>query len=128
MMNNRTLEKHHRYILPTIENILSGKETILDVGCGNGAIANYLLDKGYNVYGVDRHSGRIAIASQKHLKRFCVLDIETASLLPEELSGIRFDTIISTEVIEHLYSPRKFLSFCLNILNPGGEADYLYSI
>jgi len=121
MMNKRTLEKHHRYILPTIENILSGKETILDVGCGNGAIANYLLDKGYNVYGVDRHPGRIATAGQKHPKRFCVLDMETASSLPEELSDIGFDTIISTEVIEHLYSPRKFLSFCLNTLKGGGK-------
>ena len=28
-----------------------------------------------------------------------------------------FDTIISTEVIEHLYDPRKYVTFCKNILS-----------
>ncbi len=43
--------------------------------------------------------------------------------LPLELQNIKFDTIISTEVIEHLYAPRKYLEFCKNVLlkNGGGE-------
>ncbi|RZK18020.1 MAG: methyltransferase domain-containing protein [Flavobacterium sp.] len=43
--------------------------------------------------------------------------------LPESLSNLSFDTIISTEVIEHLYDPRKFIAFCKKILlkNGGGE-------
>src|SRR5690606_31358887 len=38
--------------------------------------------------------------------------------------NLSFDTIISTEVIEHLYDPRAFIDFCVNILrknNNGGQ-------
>lgn len=30
----------HSFLLPKIEKLLSEKETILDVGCGNGVLAN----------------------------------------------------------------------------------------
>ena len=100
----------HSYLLPEIEKQLSGKETILDLGCGNGVLANYLIEKGYNVYGTDASQTGITIANRKNSARFCIQNLAT-SLLPEELSTFRFDTIISTEVIEHLYDPRKYVLF-----------------
>ena len=42
-------------------------------------------------------------------------------MFPEELSTIRFDTIISTEVIEHLYDPRKYVLFCKQVLKGKGR-------
>lgn len=110
----------HSYLLPEIEKQLSGKETILDVGCGNGVIANYLIEKGYNVYGTDASDTGIAIANKKNPGRFCIQNLAT-DLLPEELSTIRFDTIISTEVIEHLYDPRKYVLFCKQVLKGKGR-------
>lgn len=109
----------HPYLLPVIEKLLSGKETILDVGCGNGALSNYLIDKGYNVYGTDASETGIAIANQKNPGRFCIQNL-TTDQLPEEFINIQFDTIISTEVVEHLYDPRKYISFCKNILSGRG--------
>lgn len=94
--------------------------TILDLGCGNGYLANFLINLGFNVYGTDASEEGIAIAKQTKPERFFIQDISTGEL-PVELQEIQFDTIISTEVIEHLYDPAGFLAFCRKLLPKGGE-------
>ncbi len=39
--------------------------------------------------------------------------------------NIHYDTIISTEVIEHLYSPRNYFEFCKNILQKAGGGELI---
>ncbi len=98
----------------------SRNSCILDLGCGNGYLTNYLISEGFNVYGTDASVEGIAIARQKNAGRFFIQDLSTGEL-PEELRGIKFDTIISTEVIEHLYDPVGFADFCRKALNDKGE-------
>jgi 2-polyprenyl-3-methyl-5-hydroxy-6-metoxy-1,4-benzoquinol methylase len=93
---------------------------ILDLGCGNGHLVNYLLAKGFNVFGTDASEKGIAIARQTNPDRFFVQDLATGRL-PNELANYNFDTIISTEVIEHLFDPGGFISFCKQTLNGKGE-------
>jgi 2-polyprenyl-3-methyl-5-hydroxy-6-metoxy-1,4-benzoquinol methylase len=98
-----------------------GKNTyILDLGCGNGHLGNYLISKGFNVYGTDASADGISIARQSHPDRFFLQDLST-DRLPAELQEIAFNTIISTEVIEHLYDPEAFIDFCKTILPANGE-------
>ena len=93
---------------------------ILDLGCGNGYLVNHLISLGYNAYGTDASDKGIAIANQTNAGKFFVQDLSTGKL-PEELQGLLFDTIISTEVIEHLYDPEAFIDFCKQLIKPGGE-------
>ncbi len=93
---------------------------ILDLGCGNGHLVNYLLSLGFNVYGTDASEKGISIAKESQPDRFFLQDLSTDEL-PEGLKGLPFDTIISTEVIEHLYDPEKFVLFCKQALNNRGE-------
>lgn len=95
------------------------KQNILDLGCGNGYLANFLISKGYNVYGTDASADGIAIAQQTNQDRFYLQDLSTGHL-PTELQAIKFDTIISTEVIEHLYDPEGFIKFCKQVLGANG--------
>lgn len=113
----------HAYLFEPIKDLLNKEKntSILDVGCGNGWLANALLHEGFNVYGIDASPSGIAIAKQSHPERFHVQDI-SSDYLPDAIKEIPFDTIISTEVIEHLYSPRQYLDFCYRVLEPqGGE-------
>jgi 2-polyprenyl-3-methyl-5-hydroxy-6-metoxy-1,4-benzoquinol methylase len=93
---------------------------ILDLGCGNGHLVSYLIKQGYNAYGTDASENGIAIAKKEYPDRFFVQDLSTGKL-PVELQNLPFDTIISTEVIEHLYNPEGFIDFCKNALQPNGE-------
>jgi 2-polyprenyl-3-methyl-5-hydroxy-6-metoxy-1,4-benzoquinol methylase len=110
------------YLQAPLLNMLNKERNtcILDLGCGNGYLANYLLTMGFNIYGTDASVKGIAIASQVAPGRFFVQDLSTDEL-PAPLRGLKFDTIITTEVIEHLYNPVHFIDFCKQILTDQGE-------
>jgi 2-polyprenyl-3-methyl-5-hydroxy-6-metoxy-1,4-benzoquinol methylase len=110
------------YLLPPLLSLLdkSANRCILDLGCGNGYLANYLIAKGFNAYGTDASEKGIAIARQSNPDRFFLQDLSTG-ILPHALQNLVFDTIISTEVIEHLYDPEGFIDFCKQVLNGNGE-------
>lgn len=118
----------HAYILNKLVNLLDKRQnqTILDLGCGNGSLAKALLQQGFNVYGTDASEKGIAIANQINPGRFAIQDLSSDDL-PSELAEISFDTIISTEVIEHLYDPRKFIDFAKKTLLKNGGGDLILS-
>lgn len=112
----------HQYLLPHVIEILSEqsfppKSRILDLGCGNGAVAAELARHGYEVVGVDPSKSGIRLARDTHPD----LEFHYASAydpLAKELG--QFATVISLEVIEHLYYPRKFAHTVRTLLEPGG--------
>jgi len=118
----------HSFLAGSLLSMLNraNNKTLLDVGCGNGAIANFLIKKGFDVYGTDASVTGIEQAQKTHKNRFFLQDL-TKDDLPTELSSIRFDTIISTEVIEHLYDPRKYLAFCKKVLEKNGGGELVIS-
>jgi 2-polyprenyl-3-methyl-5-hydroxy-6-metoxy-1,4-benzoquinol methylase len=110
------------YLLPPLLSLVDKERNkcILDLGCGNGYLANYLLQLGYNAYGTDASEDGVAVAKQQNPDRFFVQDLATGQL-PDQLLALKFDTILSTEVIEHLYDPGGFLEFCRQLLPKNGE-------
>ncbi|RYU91605.1 class I SAM-dependent methyltransferase [Mucilaginibacter terrigena] len=120
--HNSTITYNFNYILQPLLNMLDKNKNhcILDLGCGNGYLVNHLITLGYNAYGTDASEKGIGIAKQKNANRFFVQDLSTGKL-PVELQGLNFDTIISTEVIEHLYDPEAFITFCKESLPGKGE-------
>lgn len=114
----------HGYIANPVLNLLDPKinKNILDVGCGNGSLVKYFVENGYNAFGTDASECGIKLASQFSTDRFAVQDLSTDDL-PSKFEHLTFDTITSTEVIEHLYDPKAFIKFCKKILlkNGGGE-------
>ena len=92
---------------------------VLDVGCGNGYLVSVLLKNGYDAYGVDQARDGIALA-KKYIDsdRFFLCDISEEKL-PDGID-CEYDTVMSTEVIEHLFSPDSYLRFCNSKLKMGG--------
>ena len=116
-----TMTHNFGYMLQPLLSLLdkSKNTCILDLGCGNGFLVNYLISQGYNAYGTDASEKGIIIAKQTNPDRFFVQDLSTGKL-PLELQTLNFDTIISTEVIEHLYDPAGFVEQCKDILGDKG--------
>lgn len=94
-------------------------EKILDLGCGNGAFSHYLHNQGFSVVGCDADQDGIEIAkagnSGAKFKQLSVYDS------PDLLHEAFFDTVVSTEVIEHLFSPSALPRFARTVLKPDGH-------
>ncbi len=122
------LDHSQAYLFSPILRLIRDKKdyVILDLGCGNGSLVNKLIELGYNAYGIDASKTGIEIAKSKNPNRFFCYDI-TQGELPDELKEIKFDLIISTEVIEHVYSPAEFLQLCKSILSKSDKGELLIS-
>lgn len=79
-------------VLLTASTVPEDVETILDVGCGDGRIANELSHK-YSVIGMD-----ISREALKHVNAPKIL----ASIVGTPFRNASFDLVLGTEVIEHL--------------------------
>ena len=101
----------HRHFMPRIFELcgdLRPGTRILDVGCGNGFTAGQFLARGCKVVGIDPSESGIKLARSTYPQgRFEVLAANESIL--EGLGKPPFDLVISTEVIEHLYSPRAYV-------------------
>ena len=96
-------------------------DKVLDVGCGNGYFVLYLIKHGIDAYGIDSGKKGIEIAKTacEGENRFYVCDIRDHKL-PKEIDQ-KYDTVVSTEVIEHLFDPDEYLTFCYDILKKDGR-------
>ena len=110
------------YISPRIKAILKflGAKRVVDLGTGNGALCAELAALGYDVVGVEYDAEGVAIAKKSHPSLpFYNLGVQDD---PQRLLATEkcFDAVVSTEVIEHLFSPHLLPQFAREILVPGG--------
>ena len=95
------------------------RPSVLDLGCGNGALAEELFRWGYDAIGIDPSASGIAQARRRLPSiPFHQAPADPASLLQLQLPA--FDAVVSTEVVEHVYSPRQWAAAAYAALKPGG--------
>lgn len=109
-------------VLNTIDKYnITKKDSILDLGCGEGRDAIFLLNKGYNVLSIDYSNTVInkcnGITNNKYKDKFIVFDIFKDKL------DTKFDFIYSVAVI-HMFIDKKdrnkYYNFIYNHLNNNG--------
>lgn len=110
------------FISPKVISILSGLNVkrVLDIGAGNGKLCSDLAAQGYQVVGSEYDLKGVEIARENYPKipfyNFGVQD-DPAELLAREAL---FDVVVSTEVIEHLFSPHLLPLYAKEVLREGG--------
>ena len=85
---------------------------VLDLGAGEGAFSQRLLDSGMHVSAAEHEPGRFR------------LDIPCQNInLNDDFSdrwNEKFDLVVAIEILEHLHDPRHFISNALQVLNSEG--------
>ena len=99
---------------------LDGVRKVCDLGCGTGYLAGRMLERGYEVVGVDASDSGVAIARAAHGARAEFVCAPIDATLPARLGLGRFDAVVSSDVIEHLYRPRLLVQCARELLAPGG--------
>ncbi len=96
-----------------------GSRKVFDMGCGNGAFMMELLNRGYDVMGVDPSVSGVELAKSAS-PQLQVFEGSTDEDLKERYGS--FPLVVSLEVIEHVYRPRVFAARVFDLLLPGGVA------
>ncbi len=101
---------------------MEGVQYVCDLGCGNGYLASRLGASGLYVTGIDASESGLAIANRHYATD--KISFVRATIGPglEKLlpAGRRFDAVVSSDVIEHLYSPAALIKTAATLLKPGG--------
>lgn len=113
----------HRHFMPHVLELMGEIRPglrVLDLVCGNGFTCGQLFTKGCQVTGIDLSRSGIEIARQSNPGiRFEVMSADDKVL--ENLQEEPFDIVVSTEVVEHLFSPRPYVEGAFTALKPGGR-------
>lgn len=96
------LMNYHKFF---VENI-DPEETVLDIGCGNGALSYDLSRKAKRVVGVDLNKKNIKVAKEKYSAPNIEYMVGDAT---KNLPNREFDTIILSNVLEHIEDRVGFL-------------------
>lgn len=95
---------------------------LLDFGCGDGAFSFELARRGARVSGIDLAPEAIAFAQAEHGRRGTGAQFYIESCYETHFAAASFDGVISTDVIEHVQEPQRFLAEIARVLRPGGLA------
>jgi 2-polyprenyl-3-methyl-5-hydroxy-6-metoxy-1,4-benzoquinol methylase len=99
---------YHKFF---VDNV-SENDTVLDIGCGNGALTYDVARKARKVVGIDLNEQNISIAKRKFSRENIEYVYGNALTdLPDE----RFDVIILSNVLEHIDKRVEFLRSSKNL-------------
>ena len=97
---------------------LASGACVLDVGCGSGALARRLVERGCRAFGVEIDPPA-AEAAKSHCERVVVGDAEALDW-EHAFPSIRFDAILFLDVLEHLREPARVLRRIQRLLTADG--------
>ncbi len=107
-----------------LQDIVKDGMSVLDVGCGNGRMADFLKNKDIRYVGIDLNQHFIQIVQERYgsSSEFYQGDILALDDI-HELKGRTFDVVFSIAVLHHLPSEKmrmKALAQMFQLLKPGG--------
>ena len=97
--------------------------SVLDIGCSQGIVPLLLGREGINVVGVDSDAQSLAFArkmvEQEPASVQKKIEFVENDFMTYDFQEIRFDTILMTEILEHLTNPKRFVEKASEMLRPG---------
>jgi SAM-dependent methyltransferase len=112
--------EYEEQIIPLALEELAGRQSILDVGCGDGQIARALAGQGSTVLGVDPTQLHIDVATERGGGPTYLLG--SASELPAPDTSQ--DAVVACLVFEHIDDMEAAIAEVSRVLKPGGQFSF----
>jgi len=112
------------YIARRLASLSKGRSlSVLDMGCGDGTVLEYLVDYAYDLYGYDLPKNEMALKNRlspyfgESFKAHIRMAKDDRSIPFEDHT---FDVIYANQVFEHIRFLDRMLQECTRVLKPGG--------
>ena len=116
----RSIRPDERTSLSVLSGLVHDGATVLDLGCGSGALGTYLREtRNCTVDGLTWSEAEAELARRAY-RQVVVADLDAANLL-ELFAAQQYDYIICADVLEHLRGPDNVLRQCRDLLKPTGQ-------
>jgi len=100
-------------------------QTVLDVGCGGGILAEAMARKGAQVTGIDLSDKALKVADLHSLESGIQVRYEK---IAAEAMALRepamFDVVTCMEMLEHVPDPAAIVRACAQLVKPGGRVFF----
>lgn len=104
-------------LYPSVIEQVPDNSSVVDIGCGTGYLLSQIRElKGCTVYGLDLSPQAIRVMQERRN-----IKGEAASVPPIPLKDGEYDTVICTEVMEHITDDALLASELMRIVKPGGR-------
>ncbi|PWW43735.1 methionine biosynthesis protein MetW [Melaminivora alkalimesophila] len=114
----RSIRPGERTSLSVLAGLVHEGATVLDLGCGSGALGQYLKEtRGCTSDGLTWSEAEAAHA-RPHYRHVVVADLEACDLLAA-FDAQHYDYVVCADVLEHLRAPERVLAACRELLRPG---------
>jgi SAM-dependent methyltransferase len=121
-------ENKYHFILKWIaENDPEKSKSIVDFGCGNGDLVEYLIAKGYHAQGIEVdffHESILANVKQELITQNQIHIVTSQDDFTK--FSHRYDLLISHMVYEHVSDKDAFVQQIALLLKPGGKALLMF--
>ena len=114
------LEEVNEGILREFGRLLPLTGRVLDVGCGRAALGEAIQQLGWEVWGIEQSKDACA-AAQGRIQRLIEADLLDINRVETALGQERFDALVFSDVLEHVYNPLGVLEEYLRFVKPGGR-------
>ena len=116
----RSITPGERTSLSVLASLVHNQATVLDLGCGSGALGQHLSEtRGCTLDGVTLSEAE-ATHARPHYRRVVVDNLESCDLVAT-FAGSHYDFIVCADVLEHLSRPEQVLAACRQLLQPEGR-------
>lgn len=116
----RSIRPDERTSLSVLASLVHDNATVLDLGCGSGALGQYLKETRQCTSDGLTWSEAEAQHARPHYRHVVVADLETCDLRAA-FPAAGYDYIVCADVLEHLRHPENVLAACRDLLKPGGR-------